>query len=97
MRTAGGNQPVTSGGRASPGMRRTSMARRPGTLDNHSHLKHSVQTVQVATDTPVGAAAPLKVPLGPGDRCFPLAHDEEKVTLIAEVLHAWWSSEQVNE
>src|SRR2546425_5398167 len=36
IRTAGGNQPVTSGGRASPGMRRTSMARRLGTLENHS-------------------------------------------------------------
>ena len=36
IRTAGGNQPVTSGGRAGPGMRRTSMARRLGTLENHS-------------------------------------------------------------
>ena len=32
VRTAGGNQPVTSGGRVSLGMGRTSMARRPGTV-----------------------------------------------------------------
>ena len=36
IRTAGGDQPVTSGGLASPGMRRTSLARRPGTSAGHN-------------------------------------------------------------
>jgi hypothetical protein len=32
-----------------------------------------------------------------GDHFFPVSYEEETVRLIAEMLHGWWSSEQVHE